>query len=605
MSSGQGGQGREGSRDRADHTLDEPSSGAASHVPADAPDEGPAPAGPRRAARRGFVPDDEGGPAFEETFRAPTHSAATPDMPAPGPDDTMPRLRVPPRSADQPDETAAQPGAGHAPGTGSPESGPRQSGSPDVREPADDHAAFRRPSEGQGEPHRESRRSRRRSEPSEARRSVPDDGDELVVERSPLRHWWTWALILVLLAAIAFVTVSRLNHRSTSGPATSSPPHSTVAPLPSSALMELSEARTLDPGATWKVGTTVSKVDPDSPDNISCVIRGSNHPNPVSTWQRTFTSSAKTTTALLDRVDGYTDEQTAEKAFGAEAASLAACDSVPVHIVSAATFTGLGDQSASVTIAYQGSRTQYRTIVLSRIGREIQAVDAADYGSPVDAQKAGAAMATAAARSCRTADGTCPANVTSKTSVPPPAGDRGWPITSDLPRITPDQGQWSQTQVANVSRQGTQCEGVTLATVSGPTARRQRTYLLGQDSSAPDGFGVDELMFTFGDAKGSAAFTKKIGDNIASCSKSSKTAKISDAKTFTAIGENNTAISGRSFIVTQDTGSSNKAIYQVAVATAGNRTVYLLANVAPSYRFSDPDWQQLAQRAGQRATQLG
>lgn len=589
MPSGQGEQGREW-HGGADDTPALQPTGAPSPKPAD---QSPPVAADnlRRAARRGFVPDDQDGPVFEETFRAPTRSAVTPnDLPT-DPDETMPRL--PAVSTGRGAEDADPAGREQlASSSGSPSPGPE----------ADDHAAFRRPEADEEVSRGASRRSRRRAA-SDSHPQRGDQGDELVVDRSPFRHWWTWAIIAVLLAAIVFVTVSRLNHRSAPGPIASSSHQSTVAPLPSIALMDVSEARTLSPTATWKAGATVSKVDPDSPDNISCVVRGSNHPNPVSTLQRSFTSSAKTTTAVLDRVDGYADEQTATKAFSVEAASLAACDSVPVHIVSAAAFTGLGDQSASVTIAYQGSRTQYRTIVLSRIGREIQAVDAADYGSPVDAQKAGAAMATAAARSCRAAGGTCPANVTSKPAVPPVAGDRGWPITSDFPRITPDQGQWSQTQVVNVSRQGTGCEGVTLATVSGPTARQQRTYLLTQDSSAPDGFGVDELLFTFGDAKGSAALTKKIGDNIASCSKSSKTATISDAKAFTTIGENNTAVSGRSFIVTQDTGSGDKAIYQVAVASAGTRTVYLLANIAPSYRFSDTDWTALAQRAAQRATQ--
>ncbi|WP_027587934.1 hypothetical protein [Acidipropionibacterium thoenii] len=525
---------------------------------------------------------------------------------------------------------------------GLPPESAEQAAEPDQPEDADPDAAFRRPAAGgprsrRRDRHRQPSRSssgepvvpaspqaspplaRAAADPSEdaagpgrgssgrhsTGRHAQPGADELVVDRGSGRRWWLWGLVAVLLAAIVVVTVSRFTHRTPmadapSGPASSS---GSATPLPQDALMSAPEATLLDPKSSWQVASTVATVSADSPEAISCIVRDTSHPNPLSTWQRAFTSSAGTGTSALNRVDSYPDVATARTAYASEAASLAACDSVPALIVSASTITGLADQAMAVTFAFQGAATQYRTVVLARTGREIQALDAASSGSPVAASLAAEAIAKAAARSCRPAAGSCPTTVRTTQGVPPVSGEPGWLITSDLPRLTADQGEWQAAAPAGVSSKGTQCEGVTLATASGPSARQQRTYLLYKDPSAPQGFGLDTVKFTFSNAAGAQAFAKKIGDSIAGCAKTLATAKVGNAKTFTGTGDNDARIAGRSFLVTQDAGSGHQAVFQVSVTTVGNQLVYLLANVTPTYKFGDDAWTQLAVRAAQRATQ--
>ena len=124
-----------------------------------------------------------------------------------------------------------------------------------------------------------------------------------------------------------------------------------------------------------------------------------------------------------------------------------------------------------------------------------------------------------------------------------------------------------------MTTKGTQCEGVTLATFSGPTARNQRTYLLYQDSAAPQGFGVDEVNLTFKDSSAASASAKKIGDSISRCSKNLSTAKVSDAKEVKGPGANGKAVSGRTFTITADAGSGKEIRYQVAIASVNNKAV--------------------------------
>lgn len=563
-----------------------------------------------RAPRRGFASDEDSRPARQETpVRAPARSAVTPDTPVP-----PPRVDAAQAGAHQPSEAEDAHAAFRRPTDRSPRPGRRrrrpadrsQAASPAAPSPSADDTST--PSAPESPASESPQSTAPQSEGRTPGRAEPGS-DELVVERSPMHRWWVWAIVAVLLVAIVVVTVSRMTHKppvaapTPSASASGRPSGPTVTPLRQDALMSVAEATRLSPKAAWRVESTESKVPDDSPDAISCIVRDTNHPNPLSTWQRSFSASTKTATSALHRVDGYADAATAKAAFTVEAASLAACDSVPALIVSASSVTGLADQSMALTVAFQGATTQYHTIVLARFGREIQAVDAADNGAAIPAQNAAEAMAAAAGRSCKLAGGGCPATVSTTETVPPASGEAGWLITSDLPRLTPDQGEWQAAAVATVSSKGTQCEGVTLATVSGPVDRKQRTYLLYKDSSAPQGFGVDSLQFTFKDAAGATDFAKKVGDSIAGCAKTLTTAKVSDSKSFTGVGEKGSKITGRSYLVTQDAGSGQQAVFQVSITSVGDKVTYLLANVTSSYKFSDDAWSQLAVRAAQRATQ--
>lgn len=446
-----------------------------------------------------------------------------------------------------------------------------------------------------------------RTASSGARASHSQD-DELSVGH---RHRWVLvALVAALLVAVVVTAVSLVRRQPVpvaDESATARPTASVTGPRISSAgLLTLAEARTLAPDLTWAVASTTDQVPQDSPDAVSCIVRDDSHPHSIATWQRTFTTTAKTSTAALDRMDQYADEATAKKAYAAEASSLAACNAVPTRIVSAATLTGAGDQSEALTIAYQGIRTQYRTVVLMRVGTVIHALDAANYDSAVPTDKAATALAKAARRSCDVSGGSCPATTVKVTpAVPPASGKKGWLITSDLPRITPDQGEWSSAGITPVTSKGTQCEGVTLATASGPTSRNQRTYLLYKDAAAPQSFGVDEVRLTFPDAKAAAKFASTMRSSLASCSKTLETAKVTKSPAYRGTGQDGAAIEGQSFLVSQDTGGKDPLLFQVSVATVDDQVVYLLANPSSKFRFSDADWKDLTLRAAQRASQAG
>ena len=435
--------------------------------------------------------------------------------------------------------------------------------------------------------------------------------DELIVGGHRI-NWWLWALVGLLVLAIVFTGIALVHHKNrdqqpapgVTGTSTSSQSSRTVTRLSDKGLLTAEDAKNITDD-TWTVASTTDKVSSGDSNAISCVVRDTNHPRSVSTWQRALSTNSRTATAALHRIDSYADDAAAQAAYQAELASLASCSSVPAHIVSAATFQHLGDQSQSVTIAYQGVKSQYRTVVLMRMGTVIEALDVANVDSAVPAAKVGKALAAAATKSCSLSGGTCPTDaVETADAVPPVAGDAGWLITSDLPRITPDAGEWSTTPIGSVTTKGTQCEGVTLATFSGPTARNQRTYLLYQDSAAPQGFGVDEVNLTFKDSSAASASAKKIGDSISRCSKNLSTAKVSDAKEVKGPGANGKAVSGRTFTITADAGSGKEIRYQVAIASVNNKVTYLLANTTKAFGFPADEWAKLGLRAAQRASQV-
>ena len=111
-------------------------------------------------------------------------------------------------------------------------------------------------------------------------------------------------------------------------------------------------------------------------------------------------------------------------------------------------------------------------------------------------------------------------------AVPPPGDPAGWLAPGDLPQLTPGVGAWHATDVDQMRLPGTQCEGVDLTTVPGASKRSQRTFLLTDDPRAPQGFGVDQAIYTFGSAEEAQSTLTKINQNMEACGSRAATATV-------------------------------------------------------------------------------
>lgn len=509
------------------------------------------------------------GPGSDEDGPAPRRSAATSTTPPEAPSFEAPGFETP---------GFETPSAAAAAGTG-PAQDPPQATAAAATDPTD--------SSGDGEP--------------------PADELTTTAARNP---WPTrilvGILVLALVAAAAYFTIQQSRKpgvevtvtQSPSGEATPTGPGA----ISDASLLVESEAAAALGGAGWAITETLSEVLPSSAQ-VTCMTNPEGLPNAQATRQRVLTSTEPSALGALHRLDSYASAEVAAQAYQVRLAKLSACDDVPALLNSAADVEGLADESFSVTIAYQDPTVQYRTVVISRTGSAVSMLDVAQNDEAMDPAKVAAAVVEPSKRLCDSAAGTCPGDLTVRAQVVPPTPIYGWLAQSDIPRITAGQGLWSATQVGQVTTKGSQCENITLASVDGPTAREQRSYLLSQDDRAPEAFGVDQVRFVFPDAAAAKAFADKLDTDIAACTDRTETAEVSEDRTLSITGQNRQVVTGRVFLVTQATGADSKVYYRVAVVVSGERVTYLVSNTRENFDFTTDSWLLLAARSGQRITQ--
>ncbi|MEL4358087.1 MULTISPECIES: hypothetical protein [unclassified Luteococcus] len=415
-----------------------------------------------------------------------------------------------------------------------------------------------------------------------------------------LLPWVAGALALALLAfglMYAYTRKPVVVITPTPTPTVSKPPVVTADDL-----LSVKDAATLDPKQKWSAPTTLDKLTPTTL-RPACMNSTQGQPNPTMTKQRTLTTEAASAPSMKHQIDGFATTADARNAYQARAAQLAACDEVPTWITGAAKVTGIGDEAAAVTVAYQNPTVEYHTVLLTRTGTVLHAFDVAQPAKPFSTATLAQTAKLAINRQCATSGGECAQNPSVSAILPPPSGTPGWLIASDLQRVTPGAGLWTATDTTNVTSKGTTCENLDLASVPGPSQKEQRTFLMTQDSAAPRTFGIDEIVYTFKDPRTANAFAGRLNNALTSCASRQSTAKVGESLNSTAPGEDGVKVTARTLLLQQSMGGSETARFRTAVVVAGHRVVYLVNNPSASYDLGKDKFTQIAVRSGLRMTQ--
>ena len=313
-------------------------------------------------------------------------------------------------------------------------------------------------------------------------------------------------------------------------------------------------------------------------------------------------ATSSETDAVVQVVDTYSDVAVATQAYAARLVQLGTCADAVALITGANTITGLADSAEVVRLTVQEQTDQFHSVLVSRTGRSVSTVDVGT-STAVTASDLANVAARALSRQCGGELGTCPGIVSVATSPPPPGNPLGWLVSADLPRVTAGAGRWGATEPkTTLDVVGSQCEAMNLKTVTGTQSAAQRTLLLADDANAPDGFGVDQVVYTFSDSDGADTLAKKLEENLTGCPDRAPTATVKDGPNVKGTGADGAKIAGSTHLVTQKT-ETNTVVFRVAVLTVDNRMVYLLANPSTTFDFADGDWAKLAVRSAQRTSQ--
>jgi hypothetical protein len=352
----------------------------------------------------------------------------------------------------------------------------------------------------------------------------------------------------------------------------------------------------------WTEQKTESTVTQDSPAPL-CFVASPDLPTPTAQAQRKLSATGA---SLLHRITSYGTSAEASQVYAQRLTQLGQCSNIPVYLTNGAAITSLGDDAVGVTAVIQDQTAQYHTVILVRTGSMILTYDVAQAGAAVTYESILAVAATTVTAVCASAGGGCSASPAAKVGMPPNSAVPGWLTVSDLPRITSGMGRWNATSPkTTVTSAGSACENLTFATVAGPNQRRQRTYLLTEDTKVPKDFGLDEILLDFDTPDAAAAFAAQLKTSITACPSRTATAKLGNTADITGTGATGQAVTGFWRTLTQSTNVTTTFVFRVGVATVGTRVIYLLATPSTMFDFTDADWAGVTARAGQRATQGG
>jgi hypothetical protein len=457
-------------------------------------------------------------------------------------------------------------------------------------------------------------RSRPTKHRTQALDAIDDYDDE--DERGPLSGH---AKLAVLIGAVAIVAVIGLvvgyavvAGRQPQAPSSLEPTTSGAAPpgqtalLTDDSMLSPAQAEILDRDRTWKVVPTQPDANDEDAPTAACFgdEPPEGQPGPQQKIIRVLSSSGKKAPSALHEATAYNTVEDAGQAYMVAAKTLGSCAVVGSYIKSGHVVKGVGKQAVGVVIMeVDGEKTQAHSVVLNRSGRVVNLVDAVQRSEAIAIDAVAKALAKVNKVQCGRAGGACEGELSVKDGPPPLGGDEpGFLATGDLPPAGAKVDPWVATDVELPKEefQGSQCENVNWATVSAES-KSSRVYLI--QESGKDFFGLNEIVLTMKNTKAASKQVDAIKSSLASCKTRRLTASVSKPDKVTSIGAQSTKVTGWTTDVRQKS-TQGTVRYRVGIVSAGPKVIYTFLNPRGDYDFTNDQWDTVAVRAGERATQV-
>lgn len=417
------------------------------------------------------------------------------------------------------------------------------------------------------------------------------------------------AAVVVVGLAIGYAVVGATDQPGTSGgpsaPATSgAPTPSAVALLDDASMLTPQGVAPIGPKRTFTAGEVVRGPIPDGSEP-ACLggdpLEGA--PTAQQTITRTLTATGSTPPVATHVAQAYASAEDATQAYAVTARALGTCAVPGDWLAAGRSVEGVGDESTAVAVAtVAGDQRTQHWVVLSRTGRALDVVDASTQAkAPLNVDTVTQALASTVAVQCGPAGGTCPTTITTKDAPPPAGGDEpGFLTTGDLPPVGTTTAPWVGTPVEAPSEDfsGSQCESVSWSTTAA-TAKTSRVYLL-QD--VPGIFGLNQIALTSRDAAAAGKLVDKVRSDWASCKERKLTATVEKPTKISGVAADGAAVTGWTTEVSQRAGSTTSR-FRVGIASSGDKVAFVFLNPQKGLDVTTADWDTVAVRAVQRATQ--
>jgi hypothetical protein len=376
--------------------------------------------------------------------------------------------------------------------------------------------------------------------------------------------------------------------------------------LSDDSMLTAEQAKAIASDRKWKVVTTQPGA---KADGLTAACFGGEsvegQPTPQQEIVRVLESGGgQSAPKALHNATSYGSPEEASQAYAVASKIIGSCAVAGFYIETGHSVSGIGNQALGVVVMeVVGKKTQAHSVVVNLTGRVMNVIDAVQPTRAIAIDAVGKALAQVNKVQCGSAGGACDGRLAVKKGPPPMGGDKpGFLTVGDLPPAGPKVELWVATDVElpKADFQGSQCENVNWTTEKAK-ARTSRVYLLPE--SGKNFFGLNEIVLTMKDAKAADKLVSKIKSNISGCKSRRLTARVTDSTKVTSVGAQKTEVSGWTAIVYQKS-TQGTAKYRVGIVAAGSKVAYTFLNPRGDYDFSNHQWNTVAMRAGERATQV-
>lgn len=380
----------------------------------------------------------------------------------------------------------------------------------------------------------------------------------------------------------------------------------TRAPATVADLVTSDDLSGIAPASEWAEVSTTEAVA-EHKGVAFCLSTVQTSVNPTYSLQRSIATSQESKLAALHQIDVYADETAAASVLDARIQALSDCATqqrVAGRIVSSSNVTGLASKAFEINLVIDEATPDYHTLLLTQEGAALQLLDVRQLNDMVGAEALATALVRPQTDLNRAQDVTTPVVPVVQPGLVPRTDPEGWLTPSDLPRLRPGAGLWSASGIKPLDGNfGTGCENLALETVAGPTSREKVAFQLAQDDLAPALFGIDQAVFTFEDDASAAAFVTTLGTNIRGCKARLLGTLLSEVPGVASVGEGGVKGSSIIFAIQRQKPDKTKSDWQALITVSGKRVSYTLISLSGSYKFTDQQLKDLADRAAVRLTQ--
>lgn len=367
--------------------------------------------------------------------------------------------------------------------------------------------------------------------------------------------------------------------------------------LNTSNLLSVAQVTRLDPSRRWKIASTDTDTKSLKP-YATCPLKRFADPDPLRVFVRTYGTGAKDNETVAQAIEVSRSPADAKKAYHRLVSWYSNCEHPRVQLVDSYTvqrpignFQILRLRShrfpeRTFTVGFSHSGTVTSTLVHEVDNTKGPAIK--DFAR---------ALNDSVSRVCKDSGGTC-TNKIKVLNVDPPATSKAPAFLGivDLPPVASINEVWAGSDPVEARKNpaSTLCDQAVF-TGSDVTKASSRVFLIPGAKSLPAQFGVSETVARFDSDKKAKAFVSKVTDKVDRCPKSNLSASLDQRKKISS-----SSTSGNVWRVAFEVDKKTKIYYRMALVRRGNDVAQVTFTSAPTFDISRSEFEQLAERAGQR-----